>query len=195
MKAEVRAVSRRARRLALEFLARPGVRRNVQKVTTRFPAVLTVGRTILGVPQTSGGGSAARRRIPRVRPGRFFTDGRGEKLPIVAFVAIGLNPGDAEVLAGAVEGAQVTTAGFRPLMIIDTGEFAPFRARGYVAEHVMPADRYALVNPHDAYSEYLLDRVSAIVKGYGVKSVVPLPPGNPDVIPAYLLRLVGTLNG
>lgn len=138
-------------------------------------------------------GRTARTGPLDITPGRYFVPGKGRTLPVVVVVATGLGPGDAERLADAVEHAQMTTAGFRPLFVVDVADFAVFRARGYAVEHVVPEERFALVNPHQAWSDYLFERVRSIAHAYGASAVVPLPPGRPDALPAPLMRLVGTV--
>lgn len=125
------------------------------------------------------------------RAGRYFGDRGGRSLPIVVVVSTGLQDADAERLARTVEYAQVVTGSFRPLFVIDRGEFGPFRARGYIVERVMRPDELAAVNPADSYPEYLFDRVTAIAREYGAKSVVPLPAGALAETDAVLLRLIG----
>jgi hypothetical protein len=126
-----------------------------------------------------------------ITAGRYFVPGKGRTLPVVVLVATGLGPGDAEILADEVEHAQMTTAGFRPLCVIDSSELAPFRARGFAVERVMPEAAFAQVNPHQSWADYVYERVASIAQGYRAASVVPLPPGRPDALPRTLLRLVG----
>lgn len=180
---------RHALRLAARrLLAVPLVLRLSSAAVRRAPVLRRLVPVLLGAPD-----STPRYRLSRVPPGRFFPPGKGETLPIVAFVAMEMKPGDAERLARAIESAQMTTAGFRPIIVADTDELRPFRVRSYVVEPVMPVAKYAALQSHDSHSEYLHERVAAIVRGYGVDAVVPLPPGFSPPVPPHLLRLVGTL--
>lgn len=138
--------------------------------------------------------SANVRRPPmRIRAGRRFTDAKARRLPIVVFVAQGLGAGAAEDLAREVELAQLSTRSFRPLFVIDSADFAPFRHRGYVVERVMPAEELAAVNPEDDHGEYVYSRIAAIARGYRAASVVPVPAGSLDAMRGSLLRLVGAV--
>ncbi len=126
-----------------------------------------------------------------IRPGRFFEPGRGRSLPVVVFVATGLAPGDAEVLAREVEAAQFTTGSFRPLFVVDGAEMRPFRAREMAVEHVMPREQFEATNPYDSWNEYLYGRVASIARSYRATSVVPLPPSGVGSLPPEVLRLAG----
>jgi hypothetical protein len=129
----------------------------------------------------------------RIRPGRYFPTGAARRLPIVVVVATGLRDGEAEELAREFEYAQMMTGSFRPLFVIDSGDFAPFRRRGYVVERVMNAQELASLNPRDAYGEYLFSRISTISRGYRAVSVVPYASGSLDVLRGPLLRLIGAV--
>jgi hypothetical protein len=127
-----------------------------------------------------------------IHPGRFFAQDKGRQLPVVVVVATGMDVGDAERLAAAVERAQFLTGSFRPLFVVDSAEFAPFRTRGYAVERVMPVAAYAEVSPHDSYAEYLYGRVSSVARGYRAASVVPMPAQL--IEDDLMLRLIG-VNG
>lgn len=133
-------------------------------------------------------------RTMHFRPGRYFADDDARNLPIVVVVATGLQPGDAERLAREFERAQLLAGSFRPLFVIDTGEFAPFRSRGYVVERVMRRDELAAANPRDSYGEYLFSRLQSIAHDYGAASIVPLPAGDPGALSGPLTRLVGAID-
>jgi len=126
-----------------------------------------------------------------IRPGRFFEPGRGRSLPVVVFVATGLCPGDAELLAREVEAAQFMTGSFRPLFVVDGAEMRPFRAREMAVEHVVPREQFEATNPYDSWNEYLYDRVASIARSYRATSVVPLPPSGVGSLPPEVLRLAG----
>lgn len=164
----------------------------------RRVAGIARGRSIRTVRLAGSAASAAAsigRQPMRIRAGRHFTDRRARRLPIVVIVAAGLSDGAAEDLAREVERTQLSTRSFRPLFVIDSADFAPFRRRGYVVERVMPAGELAAVNPGDDYDEYLYSRVSAIARLYQVASVVPVPSGSLDNLRGSLIRLVGTIPG
>jgi hypothetical protein len=134
-----------------------------------------------------------RARPLRIRPGRYFPPGVGRRLPIVVVVATGLRDGEAEELAREFEYAQMMTGSFRPLFVIDSGDFGPFRRRGYVVERVMSEKELAKTNPEDAYGEYLFSRLSTITSAYRAVSVVPFASGSLDILKGPLLRLIGTV--
>lgn len=162
----------------------------------RRVARIARGRSLRAAWLAGSAASAAAsigRQPMRIRAGRHFTDSRARRLPIVVIVALGLADGAAEDLAQGVERTQLSTRSFRPLFVIDSTEFAPFRRRGYVVERVMPADELAAVNPGDDYDEYLYSRVSTIARMYRVASVVPVLPGSLDDLRGSLIRLVGTI--
>jgi hypothetical protein len=154
------------------------------------------GRSLRAVRLAGSAASAAAsigRQPMRIRAGRHFIDSRARRLPIIVIVASGLGDGAAEDLAQEVERTQLSTRSFRPLFVVDSADFAPFRRRGYVVERVMPVDELAAVNPGDDYDEYLYSRVSAIARLYHVASVVPVPSGSLDNLRGSLIRLVGTI--
>lgn len=126
-----------------------------------------------------------------IRPGRLFAPGEGRDLPIVVIVATGMEDGDAEPLARAVETAQAMTGSFRPLFVVDGSDLDPFRSRQFAVEHVVPEAEFTDLNPDDSWFEYLFDRVAGIARSYRAQSVVPLPAGAPDAVADHLLRLVG----
>jgi hypothetical protein len=128
-----------------------------------------------------------------IRAGQHFLKGSARKLPIVVIVATSLRSGEAESLAREVERAQIVTGTFRPLFVIDTAEFGPFRRRGYVVERVMPPEELAAANPGDAHGDYLFERISSIVRTYGATSVVPVAAGSAHALDGSLLRLIGSV--
>lgn len=177
----------RVRRAGRRVLAVPAVRGRAVALADRFPVLRSAGNAVLGPTQ-----GTRRARTVDIRPGRMVTgETQGRRLPVVVVVAVGLGPGDAERLAAAIERAQLTTGTFRPLAVIDTGDLGAFRARGYAVEAVMSESVFARVNPHEAWSEYLFERVTVIASGYGARSVVPVDPASLDRLPDHVLRLVG----
>lgn len=113
-----------------------------------------------------------RGRVGRIRAGDHFLGKSARKLPIVVVFAQDLDEGDAERLASEVESAQISARSFRPLFVIDTAEFAPFRQRGYVVERVMPKGELAAANPHDDHELYIKSRLEMIVHRYGTSLTV-----------------------
>jgi hypothetical protein len=128
-----------------------------------------------------------------IRSGKHLAAAERRKLPIVVIVAQGLGDGDAEKLARQIEEMQLFTRSFRPLFVIDSAEFAPFRQRGYVVERVMPADELAAVNPGDDHGEYVRSRIAAITRIYRAASVVPFPTGGQSDLPDLLVRLADVI--
>lgn len=158
----------------------------------RIPGIRAAARAVMADELGGMRSRAAVREMAApldIRPGRFFAEQKGRTLPVVVFVATSIAAGDGEKLAAAVEQAQYLTGSFRPLFVIDAGQFGPFRARGFAVEYVMAREAYLRVNPADSYPEYLLARVSSIARAYRAASVVPL---RPDALPdSVQLRLVG----
>lgn len=179
----------RLRRAGRRLLSRPAVRRRAAALADRVPWLRSAGNAVLGPPPSSG-----RRATLDIRPGRMFHGAtQGRRLPIVVVVCLGTGPGDAELLAAAVERVQLTTGSFRPLFVVDGAELSPFRTRGYAVEAVMDRDAYARVNPQDAHSEYVFERVSAICAAYGARGVVPITPAALTATPEHVLRLLGAI--
>lgn len=110
----------------------------------------------------------------KIRAGRYFTDKKARRLPIVILVATGLREEDAEALAREIERAQLMTASFRPVFVIDSADFTPFRRRGYVVERVMPADEFRSIAPTHAYLEYLTTRLETVLREYRAISIIPI---------------------
>lgn len=160
----------------------------------RVPGARALARALLA-DEIGGARTRAARRgaVPPmdIRPGRFFTGDRGRTLPVIAIVALGANPGDAEKLADTVERAQYLTGSFRPLLVVDGGELAPFRARGFAVEHVMSEAAFRALNPEDSYNEYVLHRVGSIVSDYRALAALPVPPDGGD---PFQLRLIGAVH-
>ena len=180
---------RKVRRVARRFLAVPRVRRRAAALADRLPALRDVANRALGAPPAT-----TRRQVLDIRPGRmFWGDLQGRQLPILVVVAVGVAPGDGEQLAEEVEQAQLATGTFRPLIVTDSNQLAPFRLRGQAVEAVMAQSVYARINPQDAWSEYLFERVNSIVKAYGAQSVVPWTANGWQDTPRYVLRLLGAL--
>lgn len=179
----------RVRRVGHRVLAQPLVHRTALRVAARLPAIKGVGRALLGTPPAK----KRRTKALDIRPGRMFTEVQGRRLPVVVLVALGHDVDGLELLADRVERAQLTTGSFRPLFVVDRGVFAPFRSRNYAVEVVMDEAAYREVNPHDAYGEYLFERVEAIASAYGARSVVPLGPEVLVAAPDHVLRLVGAV--
>ncbi len=183
------SIKRRAQRAGRRFLAYPRVRRVSLAIVARVPAVRDMGNAVLGEPLAT-----TKKKAVDIRPGpMFYGDVQGRRLPIVLIVAVGLGGGDTETLARQIELAQLTTGTFRPLFVVDSGELAPFRHRNYAVEAVMTAEAYGRVNPHDAYSEYLYERVSAIADGYRAQAVVPLPIQQLAHLSPSTMRLIGAI--
>ncbi|GEK17148.1 hypothetical protein CPE01_08810 [Cellulomonas persica] len=180
-------------RAARRVLAFPAARRVVVAVGRRAPRVKDAGKVLLGV---EAGGSRHLHGKPRVdiRGGHMLLPHQGRRWPIVLVVALGLEPGDTEVVADAIERVQLTTGRFRPLFLVDSGQLGPFRSRSYAVETVMPRAMYACVNPQDSYGDYLADRTQSIVHAYGVRSVVPVSVAAlRDGVRPDELRLLGQL--
>ncbi|NED94085.1 hypothetical protein G1H11_02045 [Phytoactinopolyspora alkaliphila] len=127
------------------------------------------------------------------RPGRYFTDVEARHLPVVVIVVIGFEGDATERLAREIESAQMLTGSFRPLFVIDTPHFGPFRSRGFAVERVMRAEELAAANPLDSYGDYLFDRVRSIARDYGASSVVPVPAEAADSMRGLTARLVGAM--
>jgi len=184
-------VQKTARRL----LAYPSIRRVAVGVGRRAPGLKELGRSVVG---TQAGTSSKKRRFKRpaidIRGGHMLLEHQGQYWPIVVFVALDLEPGDTELVADAVERAQLTSGQFKPLFLVDSGQLGPFRSRSYAVETVMPRAMYARVNPQDSYGDYLAERTSSIVTAYGARSVVPLSIASVRAgIAPDELRLVGQL--
>lgn len=119
---------------------------------------------------------------------------QGRDWPLVVVVALGLETGSTEIVADAVERAQLTSGRFRPIFLVDSGELGPFRQRSYAVETVMTRSTYARVNPQDSYGDYLADRTLSIVTSYGARSVVPVSVAALRAgFPSDELRLMGQL--
>jgi hypothetical protein len=178
----------RIRRAGRRFLAVPRVRRVAVALADRAPFLRTAGNAVLGPVHST------RRPVLDVRPGRMFVGGvQGRALPIVVIVAVDLPAGAGEDLAREVEHAQLGSGTFRPVVVIDSGDLAAFRRRGHVVEAVMPRATFEQVNPQDSWSEYLYERVNAIVAAYGATSVVPWTTEGWARTPRHVLRLMGAL--
>lgn len=187
------SAGRRVQRVARRALAFPAARRVVVAVGRRAPRVKDAAKVLLGV---EAGGSRHLHGKPRVdiRGGHMLLPHQGRRWPIVLVVALGLEPGDTEVVADAIERVQLTTGRFRPLFLVDSGQLGPFRSRSYAVETVMPRAMYARVNPQDSYGDYLADRTLSIVQTYGVRSVVPVSVAAlRDGVRPDELRLLGQL--
>lgn len=180
-------------RAGRRLVAYPRVRAAAVAVGRRFPAAKQLGRRVLGIRAGSERFGSGGARID-IRGGLMTLAAQSRTWPIVVFAALDLSPGDTEVVADAVERAQLTSGRFKPLFLVDSGELAPFRVRNYAVETVMAERMYTLVNPQDSYPEYVYERTESIAAAYGVRAVVPLSIEALRAQPTtYLLRLVGAL--
>ncbi|WP_129662637.1 hypothetical protein [Phytoactinopolyspora endophytica] len=165
-------------------------RRVAGRLLRRSPVAMRVARRLAG---TGKAGSSAGGTSMGFRPGRYFVQDGARKLPVVVIVATGLGEGEAEGLAREFEYAQMMTGSFRPLFVIDSADFAPFRGRGYVVERVMRAEELSAASPGDSHSEYIFSRLRSIASDYGASSIVPLPEGTAGALRGPTARLVGAL--
>ncbi|NEE01445.1 hypothetical protein [Phytoactinopolyspora halotolerans] len=165
-------------------------RRLAGRALRRSDLAMRIARRLSGsaAPRTSG-----QHRSMAFRPGRYFVQDGARRLPVVVVVATGLTDGEAERIAREFEYAQMMTGSFRPLFVIDSADFAPFRSRGYVVERVMRAHELAVASPGDSYGEYLFSRLRSIASDYGAASIVPLPEGSAATLRGSTARLVGAL--
>jgi len=189
------SVRSEVQRLGRRVLTVPSVRRVGLAVARRSPGLKGFTQRALGVRAGAWrtGGATGQARID-IRSGAMHLPGQGSHWPIVVVVCLGLAPGDTQVLAAAVERAQLTSGRFRPLFLVDSGELAAFRSRSYAVETVMPRSMYARVNPHDSYAEYVYERTRSIVAAYGARAVVPVSMEALGSMPTMVLRLIGALD-
>jgi hypothetical protein len=154
----------------------------------RSSLALRVAHMVAGSTKKSG-----QRTAMSFRPGRYFAGESARRLPVVVIVATGLGEEDTEGLAREIERAQMLAGSFRPLFVVDTAQFSPFRSRGYAVERVMTAGELAAANPLDSYGDYLFDRVRSIARDYSASSVVPIPAESAGAMHGLTARLVGAV--
>lgn len=110
----------------------------------------------------------------RVPGGTLLPPEQAKHLPVAMLVVLGA--GDRiDEWVDRVAQAQVESAGFRPLFVVDAPHFAKLRQYGFLFEYLMPyADWASLEQPAD-WARYVQARLSRLTKLYHPSTVIVLP--------------------
>lgn len=110
----------------------------------------------------------------RVPGGRLLPPEQAKHLPVAMLVLLGAGDRIDEWVDRVAE-AQVESAGFRPLFVVDAPHFAKLRQYGYLFEYLMPyADWSSLAEPAD-WTRYVQGRLNQLTKLYRPSTVIVLP--------------------
>lgn len=131
-------------RLANTARRTPGVRKVISTLAPKLRNSSTLQEIAhrLYDPEATLGHSV----IP-LHGGRYLTGSGVSRLPILAFVAPGLDEDTAAALLEEIAELQRRTQAFRPLLVLDTPAFAQARSHGYVVEYVLPEAQWAASLP------------------------------------------------
>jgi len=110
-----------------------------------------------------------------------------DNLPVVLVSLVGADEGDVPQLLEQVAREQVLTAGFRPVILLDTDHFAEVRKYGYPIEYVVPR---ATWTGEEVWEEYLSRRVALLRRSYQAVGSVDLT--SPGAMSAVYLRSFGS---
>lgn len=106
--------------------------------------------------------------------GRTFSAEEASHLPVALIVCRGLDEGEVETLANRIEQAQLVTAAFRPVFVLDTSAFGPLRLRSFAFEHVLGRSAWEQLYEPSGWTDYLLHQLSTLRSDYGAATVVPV---------------------
>jgi hypothetical protein len=133
-----------------------------------------------------------------VAAGRLLAGIGVDQLPVILVNLLGLTDRSSDSAAinkiidsviDEVAETQLLGAGFRPVFLIDTPAFGRARSYGYPVELVTPCAAWS-GEPVD-WPEYIGARVAAMMRTYGISSVVTVGPDGLGDVGRGLLRSYG----
>lgn len=110
--------------------------------------------------------------------GRAFAADEAQPLPVALIVCRGLDEAEAELLAARVEHAQIVSAAFRPVFVLDTPVFGPLRLRSFAFEHVLDRSGWEQLYDPSGWTDYVLRQLGTLRSDYGATTVVPVESGS-----------------
>jgi hypothetical protein len=88
------------------------------------------------------------------------------------FLIWGFSGDDLASLVNDVARMQMMKRDFNPLFVTDADTWAPFQEHGYWFEYIPPADEWMEHNPDTGWSEFVTERIDAIVATYAPDRIV-----------------------
>lgn len=101
-----------------------------------------------------------------------------ERLPVVVVLMLGVPAERVEPVADEIARLQLLTAGFRPVLVMDTPQFGAARRYGYPAELLIHRD--AWTDGHQPWDEYVRFRLGRIIGTYRSSATVTVGPEGLD---------------
>lgn len=143
------------------------------------------------------GGWRPRGPLLPVPGGTLLSSEQATQLPVTMFVLIGAGDQTDEWVE-RVARAQVESAGFRPLFVVDAPRFTTLRHYGYLFEYVMPDEDWAMLEDAASWPRYVNERLNRLAHLYRPSTVVVLPAGAqhgepPESTPAWLLTSIASI--
>ncbi|TDE15932.1 hypothetical protein [Jiangella asiatica] len=99
-----------------------------------------------------------------VTPGSLLAGVGAERLPVVVVMMVGLPTDRVREVVDQLAELQVLTAGFRPVVVMDTPALAAARGYGYPAELLIAEDSWT--DPAQPWDEYVRVTLGAIFTTY-----------------------------
>lgn len=170
----------RARKIARRLPSVPGyryARRTLLPRVRESSTARAVAKRIFELDVASG-------RMTDLAPGNLIAGIGTENLPVVVIVALDVPAEALPDLVDDVARRQVLTAGFRPVFVLGTPDFAAPRRYGYVTELIVPEETW----PHEeSWHDYVSDRLASIVGRYRASAALHI--GRDGMTPAQALVL------
>ncbi|NED97159.1 hypothetical protein G1H11_17815 [Phytoactinopolyspora alkaliphila] len=99
-----------------------------------------------------------------VAPGNLIGGVGTERLPVAVILLLGVPADRIEPIVDDVAQLQLLTAAFRPVIVLDTPQFAAVRRYGYPAELITA--EHAWADEHQPWDEYARLRLGKIIATY-----------------------------
>ncbi|AYY11930.1 hypothetical protein EF847_03600 [Actinobacteria bacterium YIM 96077] len=124
-----------------------------------------------------------------VAPGNVLGGVGTERLPVVVILMLGIPAERAEPVVDEIAQLQLLTAGFRPVIVLDTPAFAAPRRYGYPAELLIAKDHWADAN--QTWDEYARSRIGRIIATYRCSATISAGPDGLDDTDRLILTSCG----
>lgn len=125
--------------------------------------------------------------------GRFFPTSHSPSGLVVCFVALGVPAQALASTAMRIAEAQLVTAAFRPLLVVDGEDLDLARRYGWAVERLVPREEWESLDRAASWTGYATNRIAEIARSYGASSVVPVPTSGLDECSWPALLSVGTV--
>lgn len=113
-----------------------------------------------------------------VAPGTVVGGVGTERLPVVIVLMLGIPPVNIDPIIDEIAQTQLLTAGFRPVIVVDSPRFATARKYGYPTELFIPAHEWS--DEHQSWEEYARAKLGRIIMTYRSSATVTVGPDGLD---------------